>query len=63
MAQTEAQQKAIKKYQAKLQRIYVWLSPEQKERIVAHTQKKGESINAFVQRAIMETIDRENEEK
>ena len=62
MAQTEAQQKAIKKYQAKLQRIYVWLSPEQKERIVAQTHKKGESINACVQRAIMETIDRENEE-
>ena len=63
MAQTEAQQKAIKKYQAKLQRIYIWLLPEQKDRIIAHTQKKGESINAFVQRAIVETLDRENEEQ
>jgi hypothetical protein len=39
---------------------YVWLSPEQKELIAAHAERTGESINAFVQRAIAETIERDN---
>lgn len=60
MAVSESQQRATKKYQAKLQRIYIWLSPEQKELIAAHAEKTGESINAFAQRAISETIERDN---
>ena len=60
MAISEAQQRATKKYQAKLQRIYLWLSPKQKELITTHAEKTGESVNAFVQRAIAETMDRDN---
>ena len=60
MAISEAQQRATKKYQAKLQRIYLWLAPEQKEQIAAHAEKTGESVNAFVQRAIAETMERDN---
>lgn len=60
MAISEAQQRATKKYQAKLQRIYLWLSPEQKEFITTHAEKTGESVNAFVQRAIAETMVRDN---
>lgn len=60
MAISEAQQRATKKYQAKLQRIYLWLSPEQKELITTHAEKTGESVNAFVQRAIAETMVRDN---
>lgn len=60
MAVSESQQRATKKYQAKLQRIYVWISPEQKELITAHAEKTGESINAFVQRAIAETMEHDN---
>ena len=59
MAQTEAQLRASKKYHAKLQRIYLWLTPEQKELIIAHAKKTGESVSAFVQRAISETMDRD----
>lgn len=60
MARTEAQLRASKKYQAKLQRIYLWLAPEQKEAITAHAEKNGESVNTFVQRAIAETMERDN---
>ena len=60
MAVSESQQRATKKYQAKLQRIYVWLSPEQKAQIAAHAETTGESINAFVQRAIAEAMARDN---
>ena len=60
MARTEAQLRASKKYQAKLQRIYLWLSPEQKDAVTAYAAKNGESVNAFVQRAIAETMERDN---
>lgn len=60
MAVSEAQQRATKKYQAKLQRIYLWLAPDQKELIAAHAEKTGESVNAFVQRAIAETMESDN---
>lgn len=57
MAASESQQRAIRKYHEKLQRLYIWLSPEQKDLIASHTEKTGESINAFVHRAIAETIE------
>ena len=60
MARTEAQLRASKKYQAKLQRIYLWLAPEQKDAVTAYAAKNGESVNAFVQRAIAETMERDN---
>lgn len=62
MALSEAQQRATKKYQAKLERIYLWLAPELKEQIAAHAEQKGESVNAFVQRAITEAMERDNQE-
>ena len=62
MAQTEAQLRASRKYQAKLQRVYIWIAPEQKEAITAHVEKTGESINAFVQRAVAEAMERDNAE-
>lgn len=60
MAASESQQRAIKKYHEKLQRLYIWLSPEQKNRIATHAEKTGESINAFVQRAIIETMENDS---
>lgn len=60
MAQTEAQLRAARKYQSKLQRIYIWIAPEQKEAITAHAEKTGESINVFVQRAVAEAMERDN---
>ncbi len=61
MAPTEAQLRAARKYQSKLQRIYLWLTPEQKEAITAHAEKTGESVNAFAQRAINEAMERDNQ--
>lgn len=60
MSRTEAQLRASRRYQSKLQRIYLWLAPEQKESITRHAEKSGESVNAFVQRAITETMERDN---
>ena len=60
MASTEAQLRASKKYHAKFERLYIRITPEQKEAIESHAEKMGESVNTFVQRAIVETIERDN---
>lgn len=60
MARTEAQLRASKKYHAKFERLYIRIAPEQKEAIESHAEKTGESVNTFVQRAIVETIERDN---
>ena len=62
MALSEAQQRATKKYQAKLERIYLWLTPELKQQITVHAEQNGESVNAFVQRAVMEAMERDSRE-
>ena len=56
MAVSEAQLRASKKYHAKFDRLYVRLSPDCKQTIEAHAEKMGESVNAFVLRAIEEAI-------
>lgn len=60
MASTEAQLKASKKYHAKFDRLYIRVTPETKENIEAHAEKMGESVNSFVQRAITEAMERDN---
>ena len=61
MASTEAQLKASKKYHAKFDRLYIRVAPEAKETIEAHAEKMGESLNAFVLRAITEAMERDNQ--
>lgn len=59
---TDAQARANKKYLAKLAEIKVRMAPEKRETIQAHASARGESVNAFINRAIDETMEREGSE-
>lgn len=62
MAYTQAGNKATQRYQAKAyDRLPVRVKKGESEKIKAHAVKQGESVNAFVVRAIDETIQRDNE--
>lgn len=63
MSQTEAQQRARKKYLAKLGDLRIRVPQEEKADIVAHAEAQGESLNTFVRRAIKETMKRDDEKK
>lgn len=43
-------------------RLYIHLPKAEKNRLKAHTENRGESINAFIKRAISEQICRDTEE-
>ena len=59
MKQTEAQLRATKKYHEKLDNIQIRVPKGEKEKISAHATAHGESLNAFVVRAIKEAMQRE----
>ena len=64
MPQTEAQLKASKKYhQEKLDEIKLRVPKGNKQRIQDHAKSRGESTNAFIYRAINETIERETNQE
>ncbi len=64
MARTLAEDRAIKKYeQEKIDRVLLRMPKGKKEIIQAHAQKNGESVNAFLNRAVDETIARETMER
>ncbi len=57
---SKAQQKAVAKYEnANYDKILIRMPKGKKDIIKVHTDKKGESINGFINRAIDETIERE----
>ena len=58
---TEAQARAHKKYIAQFVETKVRMTPERREQIKAHAEARGESVNAFINRAIDETMEREGE--
>ena len=61
MAVSKAQQKAVAKYMAEnYDEIKVRVPKGKKDRIKAHVEKNGESLNSFVNRAIDETVERDN---
>lgn len=61
---TEARKEGNRRWDAaNLDRISIALSKGSKELIKAHTEKTGESINAFIGRAIDETMQRDEESK
>ena len=63
MASSEALKRAIKKYdQEKVDRIPLRVPKGKKEIIQAHATKCGESINAFLNRAVDETMERDTKE-
>lgn len=60
MAVSKAQQKAVAKYMAEnYDEIKVRVFKGRKDEIKAHAEKSGESVNAFINRAIDETMERE----
>ncbi len=58
---TEAQKKAQKTYMEKFVRVEIRMTPERRADLQAHTGKRKESVNSFINRAIAETIQRDNE--
>lgn len=63
MAVSESQLRASKKYHAKFERIYIRVSPEEKEAIEAYAEKQGESVNTFVRRVVAEAMKQEEGSK
>lgn len=59
MAQTEAQLRASKKYRQKYEYLQARVTPEEKERVIAHVEATKESLNDFMRRAFAETIERD----
>lgn len=58
---TKAQQKAVQKYKKNNYDRFELLTPKgNKDRIKAHAAKQGESLNGFINRAICETMERDN---
>ena len=61
MATTEAQRKAIKKWQEKKDEIRFRVPKGDKERLTAHAALLGESLTAFLNRAAAEAVERDNQ--
>ena len=58
---TQARKEGNKKWDvANLDRVSVAMSKGKKDIIKAHADSKGESVNGFINRAIDETIERDN---
>lgn len=64
MSISESQRKAVAKYNAKAyDEIKVRVKKGSKATIQAHADRRGESLNGFIKRAIDETIQRESGEE
>ena len=44
----------------KLDRVNLTMPKGQKETVKAHAEARGESVNAFINRAVLETMERDN---
>ena len=61
MPRSESMDRAIKKYeQEKVDRVIFRVPKGVKEQIQEHAEKQGESLSAFLNRAVRETIERDN---
>ena len=57
---SKAQQKAVHKYvKANYDRLDLTIPKGNKDIIKAHAERRGESVNGFINRAIMETMKRD----
>lgn len=62
MTVSKKQQACVNKYvKMNYDRVNVTLPKGKKDIIKAHAEKKGESVNAFINRAIDEVMERETE--
>ena len=61
MPRSDAMDRAIKKYeQEKVDRVIFRVPKGLKEQIQNHAEKQGESLSAFLNRAVLETIERDD---
>ena len=61
MAVSKAQQKAVHKYvKANYDRMELTVPKGRKDTIKAHATAQGESMNGFINRAILETMERDS---
>ena len=61
LAISDAQRRAVAKYNAaNYDRVELRLEKGKKEITKAHAEAQGESLNAFINRAISETMERDN---
>ena len=60
--QTVAQKRAHANYIAKFARLEIRTTTEERESIQAHAAARGESVNAFIKRAIAEAMERDKEQ-
>ena len=61
MAVSKAQQKAVQKYvKDKYDRIVLTMPKGKKEVLQTHAEAHSESLNGFINRAITETMERDN---
>jgi len=60
MPVSDAQKKAAAKYLKKLDEIRIRMPKGQKAIVKAHAEKQHESVNGFINRAIDETMERDN---
>lgn len=59
---SKAQQKAVHKYvKANYDRQELTMPKGKKDAVKAHAESRGESVNGFINRAIDETMERDNE--
>lgn len=64
MPTTKAGQKAVNKYMREnYDRVNLTMPKGRKDEVKAHADTKGESLNAFINRAIDSQIQRDTEEK
>ena len=56
----DSQLRATKKYLSQFSDVKIRLKPEEHKTVQDHAKKTGESVAAFIKRAINETIDRDN---
>ena len=63
MTYNNAAKTATNKYRAKFDIIQIRVEQGNRDAISNHAKKRGESMNAFINRAIMETIAHDNEKE
>jgi len=63
MKPSEAQLRANKKYHEKLDNIMIRVPKGERANLMAHANKQGESLNAFIKRAIYAMIEQDNKKK
>lgn len=63
MPASKAQQRAVAKYiKNNYDEIKIRIAKGEKDKIKAHAETKGESVNGFIKRAIDETMERDSAE-